>query len=364
MRSWVEISSSRLGHNVSVLRSYLAGEGRSPHIIAVVKADGYGHGLELVVPVLYQAGLRHFAVTHLDEAGRLVEALAAEDDVLILVLDGVQEGREEDFRRLGATAAVFDSRPHPKGIPAHLKIDTGMGRMGVRPEQVPAHAARLGDDLAGLYSHLHSPQEDPQATRLQIAEFLRCTDPLVQENKGIMRHLSSSAGLPYPASRLDAVRVGLALYGIDPGGAIRGLLPVLSWKSRILTVKDVPAGSTVGYGATYRCPRDTRLGIIPAGYADGYNRRLSNAAHVELHPDQHPSSPGPLLAPVIGRVSMDLLTIDLTDHPEISPGTVVTLLSNTPSSPCSARSLAVLLHTVPYEVLTSIGTRIKREMGA
>ncbi|HSR54344.1 MAG TPA: alanine racemase [Acidobacteriota bacterium] len=546
MRSWVEISASRLRHNLSVLRRYLAYTGAnrwpserapsrndqardleaesshpdasspdrprrplhhhaprevgaedsagrplwydagSPAIIAVVKADAYGHGLDLVAPVLYREGIRHFAVAHLDEAESLRRVLAkmdggsgshkeqassakqgskparsaadqtwaspgeAEKQPLILVLGGIQEGREDDFRRLGATASVFDSRPHPRGVPAHLKIDTGMGRLGILPQDVQAQAARLGSDLTGLFSHLHSAEADPEETRRQIDLFLRSTDFLKErqesstnlsgqpigtteetpvspkspraentevrasgashgrgenvEREGgesgskssdgqaieakaphrrVMRHLSSSTGLPYPASHLDAVRIGLALYGIDPGDAIEGLLPVLGWKSRILTIKDVPAGSTIGYGATHRCQRDTRLGVVPVGYADGYSRLLSNRAQVELHPGGKTPTPNDprskragatlgqdaergrarydrLLAPVIGIVSMDLITIDLSAHPDIAPGSEVTLLSPDPDSPCSAQSLAALQNTLPYEVLTSIGPRTQR----
>jgi alanine racemase len=187
---------------------------------------------------------------------------------------------------------------------------------------------------------------DPEYTQLQIERFLRATSGLA-----VRRHVCNSAGLQFPAGHLDLVRPGLALYGISPGPAPDPLKPILSWKTRILTINDFPSGTPVGYGGSFVTRRRSRIGVLSVGYADGYNRLLSDQGNVK-------TSAG--LAPVVGRVSMDLTTVDLTELPNVTIGQEVTVLDNDPKSTLSARSLAAQTDTIPYEVLTSIGARVDR----
>lgn len=224
-----------------------------------------------------------------------------------------------------------------------------MGRLGIHPGRLRPLLDRLGGRVTGVFSTLSCSDCDEAFTRAQIDRFLRATDGL-----DVRRHLANSAALGFPAAGLDAVRPGLALYGIANSPALLDLKPILSWKSTIMTVNDHPAGAPVGYGASFRTSRESRIGIVGVGYADGYRRDLSNRGQVR-------TAEG--FAPIVGRISMDLTAIDLTDLPSIGPGDDVVLLDSDPDSPISAVALADLLGTIPYEILTSIGSRVERVDG-
>jgi alanine racemase len=236
----------------------------------------------------------------------------------------------------------------PDDIRVELKIDTGMSRLGVPWQESRGWIEKFSGRLAGVFSHFGSADCDPELTRLQTRRFLEATAGLE-----CRRHLCNSAGLAYPEAWLDAVRVGLALYGVCPCPRLSGLdlQPALSWKARILAVNRVAAGSSSGYGATWTANRPSRLGILPVGYADSYSRLHSNQGQVEVCGR---------LAPVVGAVSMDLTTIDLTDIPQARPGDEAVLLSNESASPLCAASLARQRDTIPYEVLTAIPEHLKR----
>ncbi|MFQ5741213.1 MAG: alanine racemase [Acidobacteriota bacterium] len=340
-RSWIEVSASRLRHNAEAIRRRL----RPPtSLIAVVKANAYGHGVSLVAPTLHRWGIRDFAVADLEEALELRGDLPG---ARILVLGGCGEGEEDVFRRHQLTAGVFDRRSLPEDLRVEVKIDTGMTRLGIPWTQAPAffRESRLG--IAGVYSHFSRADSDPGFTQLQLERFLRSTRGL-----SCPRHISNSAGLRFPAAHLDAVRVGLALYGISPCPEITDVQPALCWKTRILAVNRVPAGRVVGYEGTFTTRRrKSRIGVLPVGYGDGYKRALSNRASVRV---------GRHLAPVAGLISMDLTGIDLTDIREARAGDEVTLLEPAPDSPLSATALAQTVGTIPYEIFTSITARVKR----
>lgn len=358
MQSWVEISLPRLRSNVQALRRRLesiGGEGeygssplrRPCRLIAVLKADAYGHGLELIGRCLVELGVEDYAVSRLDEGLRL-RRIAPRSR--ILVLEGCWPGQEGEFRSADLRCAVFDHRPHPSGIAAELKLDTGMNRLGIDWRQASSRADELGQALAGVYSHFASADCEAEFTRLQIERFAQATRAI-----GCRRHLCNSAGLAFPQAFFDAARVGLAMYGIVPSPQLRNLeiRPLLSWKTRILSVKEAPEGGRVGYGGVRVLTRRTRLGVLPAGYAEGVRRSLSEEGLVEVHGK---------LAPLLGRVSMDLTTIDLTDIPGAEVGDTVTLLSDDPQSSLSAEALALKVGTVPYEVLTSITGQAQRRI--
>ncbi len=338
--SWLEISPSKLYHNLRVIRDRLPA---STDIIAVVKADAYGHGVETVSKCLLRAGIRRFAVATLEEAIELRQWAPKEP---ILVFSGCQEGQENDFRHFRLTASLFDDRRVDPTIPVELKIDTGMSRLGIPWTEVGSFLQQSRHHIQAVFSHFASADTDPGYSALQLKRFLTASEGL-----GYPRHIANSAGLRVPGAFLDAVRIGLSIYGISPGPDLGPLRPILTWKARILSIKMIPSGSIVGYGGTYSTQRPTRIGILGAGYADGYQRLLSNRGKVRI---------GRTFAPVLGRVSMDMTTIDLTDLPLARVGDEAILVDSVPESPISASALANELGTIPYEVLTSIGRRVHR----
>ncbi|MBI4444603.1 MAG: alanine racemase [Acidobacteria bacterium] len=339
-RSWAEISLPRLTHNIENIRAHLQ---TSTDIIAVVKANAYGHGVAGVAHRLYRDGIRNFTVATLEEA---IELRQFVPNSSILVLGGCPEGDERTFLEYDLTASVFDERVPPAPVKIEVKIDTGLNRLGIPWQEAPAFLKKIGGRVQGVFSHFAASGTNRAFSELQLQRFLEATS-----GAKCRRHISDSAGLRYPESHLDAVRIGLALYGIPPCPEIDYVLPVLSWKTVIFSLRDVPGGESVGYGRTFVAKRDSRVGVLPVGYADGYNRLLSNAGAVRVRSR---------LAPIAGRISMDLTAVDLTDIPEAEPGEEVALLENEVDSPLSAHQVARKLQTIPYEVLTSIGQRVQR----
>lgn len=338
--SWAEISLDRLRHNLEVIR------GRIPEttsVIAVVKANAYGHGVEIITKELVRNGVSAFAVATLQEA---IDLRSWAPTQTILVFGGCQEGEEDLFKAHRLTASVFDYRDNLKGIPVHVKIDTGMTRLGIPWTEAASFLRKCQWDVRAVFSHFASADVDPGFSNSQLRRFLDVTSDF-----DFPRHLSNSAGLALPGTHLDAVRIGLALYGLSPGPNIGDLRPVLAWKTRIISLKEVPAGQVVGYGGTFVTGRRSRIAVVPTGYADGYNRLLSNSGQVLIRGK---------LAPLAGRVSMDMTTIDVTEVPGVQTGDEVTLVDPQPGSPLSASNLATVTQTISYEVLTSIGTRVER----
>lgn len=344
-RSRIEVSGPCLRHNLTVIRRRLA---PSVKVMAVVKANAYGHGLETVVGALRKCRLSAWAVAQPQEALALRQELPEAE---ILVFGGCLRGEEEYFRRYNLTTTIFSPSRIPKQLRAHLKIDTGMTRLGISWKRARAWLAdsplrQHQLQITGIYTHFSSADLDSDFTQLQLQRFLQVT-----RGFPATRHAANSAALLYPETHLDMVRVGLVLYGIDPSERLADLRPALQWKTRILAIQEVPAQRAIGYGQTFRTTRNSRIGILPVGYADGYPRALSNRAQVRV---------GGVLAPVVGRVSMDLTAIDLTEVPHVHEGNPVILLERRKDSPLSAVALARLLKTIPYELLVSIGTRADR----
>ncbi len=338
-RSWAEISLERIAANVKAVRRRI---GEQTDIIAVVKANAYGHGAPQVAIRLRESGVTSFAVATLEEAITVRELVS---DGEILVLTGCDAGQEAAFRDNRLTASVFERGPVPD-VKIELKIDSGMGRLGVPHAQAPAVLDELGDRLTGVYSQFASSDCDPDFSRVQLDVFLAAT-------KGVTcrRHIANSAALGLPPAYLDAVRPGLALYGIAQCRELSDLLPALAWKASVLSLRRMFPGETVGYGRTFTISRPSLIAVVPVGYADGFSRAFSNNGQVRVRG---------VLAPIIGRVSMDLVTVDVTDVPGVAHGDEVTLLEADPESPISAVGLANRIGTIPYEILTSIGPRVER----
>jgi alanine racemase len=365
------INTDALAHNCRALRARLRPGVR---LCAALKADAYGHGAAVVAPVLQQAGADMAAVASIQEAVELRDVgwhrpILVLGNVLACPAEAERRERIETAARHQLVLTLADREgidclaglPAPSPIEVHLKVDTGMGRMGAVPGEVVDLVQRIRRQphlrLTGFYSHFATADFEQRAlVDRQLAAF---TDALSLAGDflpaGILRHLANSAAIiTLPEAHFDMVRPGLALYGYHPAERMAGLIdlrPVLRLVSHVTLVKELPAGHCVGYGQTFTTRRPTRLGIVPAGYFDGYVRALSNAVRVEVAGGW---------APVIGRVSMDQLAIDLTDFPAAGRGSEVCLIGDDPAAPNSVASLAAGLGTIPYEVTCLLGRRIQR----
>jgi alanine racemase len=367
-RSYVLVSLDRIARNY---RNVRAAVGEGVEVMAVVKADAYGHGALEVSRTLIREGARWLAVSSVDEGVALRHAGI---QTRILVMAGFLPCEREALveHQLTPTAqslddlADLDRLAEATGQPLafHLKIDSGMARLGTRAqpaEIVGALRALRHARLEGLMTHFASAADftSPQ-TDQQVARFDACYAALREAGIALdYVHLSSTNAIGYP--RRDAwhnmVRAGHALYGyVSParGTAPRQILdvkPALTWKAKILAVKDIPEATLVGYGGAFRAPRDMRIAVLGAGYADGMFHRLSNRGKV-IAAGQ--------LTPILGTVSMDLTTIDISHAPHLQPGDEVTLLGAEGDVSLSAQQIARVAGTISYNILSSISARVRR----
>ncbi|MGE5189360.1 MAG: alanine racemase [Gemmatimonadota bacterium] len=362
-----EISLSALRRNFRIIRSLLP---PSSSVLAVVKADGYGHGAAPVARALSAAGARMFGVATVEEGVELREAGIAEP---IVVLGGADETQAEEAHRGGLSPAVFEAGQIPylariaaarsRPFAVHLKIDTGMGRLGFLAAGAPAAVDRLAAEKAlrveGVMTHLSSADglsgEDREFTRGQLAAFAGLL-PRVRKalGGGVLSHAQNSAGIIlHREPAFDMARPGITLYGSLPAdgvGADLGLAPVMRLVTKIVSLKELPAGHPVSYGRHYSRPEARRIAVVPIGYADGYRRSFSNAASMTVMGKA---------APVAGRVCMDHTMIDVTGIPGASVGTDVVVMG---AGAQSADDLARIAGTIPYEILTQVGRRVPRRI--
>jgi alanine racemase len=378
------IDREALLHNARVIRRAV---GSQVKVCAVIKADAYGHGAAMVAQTLCDYPIDEMgsppvnalAVATIDEAMHLGEI---EIPVLILrpvenAFVGRQRQQIEAAIRAGwiltvcSRAAADDVARIALQAQAmawvQVMVDTGMSRSGVAAahfdellQHIDKHPSLR---LFGFCTHFAcSEDHDDGFTAQQFGAFAAITDPATaaRQAKGakLVRHAANSGAVfGWPQTHLDMVRPGLALYGIHPsceyGKAAEesDLKPVMKWTANILLMRDVRQGTGVGYGQTWHAPRNSRLGLVPIGYADGYLRELSNKGVMLVHGQP---------APVVGIVSMDMTMIDLTQIPDALPGDEVTILDNDPASPASVYRMARQAHTIPYEVFCRIGSRIHR----
>ena len=360
---WAEVDLGAVAHNVGLLRGRLSAGTR---MMAVVKADGYGHGAVEVGRAALAAGADWLAVS------TLAEALALRGGGIrapVLMLGPVPEGGEseaiaadlrvsvhepEGVARLAAAAAASGREGS-----VHLKVDTGMARLGCPPDEALILARRVRDGpnllLEGLWTHF-AEADDPESPRTaqQLQSFLAVVADLATAGiSAPVLHAANSAGaLLYPHTHLVMVRCGLPIYGY-PSAPIEDvdLHPVLSWKSRVVAVRRLQPGDRVGYGGTFRAAAPTVTATVATGYADGYRRGLSNRGVVLL---------GGRRVPVLGRVSMDFLTVDATSYPEVGVGDEVVMIGTQGTERISAEEVAQALDTISWEVLTMIGSRVER----
>lgn len=375
----VLISRSAILHNARLLRRTI---GNDVKICAVVKADAYGHGAKIVADTLAnftadeseRPAVDAFAVATIDEAADLP---ATDLPVTILrPIENIYLGRQRDaleyavrhgwILTLDTPAAADDvarvAVQCGRRAMINVMLDVGMSRGGVSMSDLPRLVARIGSHpslkLLSIGTHFSSSERmhpDPLNVQ-QLRMFRAATDDLVQgPDRHLKRHAANSGAIFFSAdSHLDQVRPGISLYGIDPTmkpSLDRPLRPVLRWTAPIIGIRGIPRGTAVGYNETWIARRDSRIGLIPVGYADGYIRAFSNRAQVIVQDRT---------CPVVGRVSMDLTTIDLTDVPNAGLGDEVTLLDSDPMSPASVYRLASIGNTIPYEIFTHIGQRVRR----
>ena len=368
--TWVEIDRAALLANVDTCRQVI---GTCCQLLAMVKGNAYGHGLCETAQVLLDAGVDMLGVEAVGEAVTLrmagitcpillvgplppanVPLLLAHQLVPLLVTP-------EQVRMVGEY-----TREAAQGLDVHLKFDTGMHRQGIMPYEVPLLLGLLAKypalHVAGVATHLARADEadQPGWTRRQLDQFHDTVALLAKAGvRAPVRHAANSAAaLLWPESRLDMVRFGIALYGFWPGPAVRRasavelvFRPVMTWKTRVAAVKEVGCGCHVGYGGSYVTTRDSRIAVLPLGYYDGYGRSLSNRGQVLIHGRR---------APVCGRVSMNLMSVDVTDLPAVEPGDEVVLLGQQGSSAIAAEEMAAWLGTIHYEVTTRINPLIPR----
>jgi len=371
------ISRSALLHNAALIRAAVAPQVK---VCAIVKADAYGHGASIVADTLAnfsnsdsnQPAVDAFAVADLDEAAALP---ITTHPILILrpienAFLGKQRARIEQAIRAGwwltvasPTAADDIARialTTGKRANLHVMIDTGMSRVGVRPEQLADLLQRIDSrpslKLCGIYTHFVASEDADHPMNIeQLATFLDVTEVMREGRGKLFRHAANSGGVFFTQpAHLDMVRPGISLYGVDPTGlpsVDRPLKPVMKWTAPLIGVRTVRKGESVGYNQTWIAKQDTRVGLVPVGYADGYSRAYSNRAITLIH-----DCP----APVIGRVSMDLTTIDLNQVPIAEIGDEVTLMDDNPLSQASIYKLAEWAGTISYEIFCGIGPRVKR----
>lgn len=373
-----EAYRSRADVCLRALRSNARWIGRrapSSRVMAVVKADAYGHGLPACVAALAESAIDAFGVATLDEA-LAVRAIAPDREVLVLpglhrseLPDAIEReisigvGSVDELEALEAVAGDLGRRAR-----VHVNVDVGMRRNGAAPSSVPRILGRAASSrslaLGGIFSHFPRADEPgaPNADE-QLERFLRLAAPVTRRagwrgpghdlvtDRPALHIANSAAILAMPAAHLDMVRPGLLLYGLAPGPRAprpEGLSPVMTWTARISHVRRVTAGATVGYGSTWRAPRATWLATITVGYADGYPRALSNRGYVYV---------ADRLCPVVGTVSMDAITVSLGPEPVGRVGDIVTL-AGSPELPWGR--VAEWAGTIPYELLTRVSARVPR----
>ena len=353
-----EVDLRALSHNLRVVKNKTGGR----DIMAVVKANAYGHGALEISRHLIQKGISKLGVAFTGEAIALRESGINIPITVFFDRDNIDE-----CIRYKLTPTVFalssarkidaKARKLNKKIPVHIKVDTGMGRIGLTLDsalkEIAAIASLKNIAPEGIMSHFSDADlKDKKFAKLQLRKFRELITSLEEKNITFRHHhmANSAAVLSMPEAHFDMVRPGIMLYGYGYHG-VRGLKPVLSVKSNILLLKTVPKGTPISYGRTFITKRRSTIATIPLGYADGYSRKLSNKGEVLIKGGR---------TPVVGRVCMDTIMVDVTDIPDVSYKSKAVIIGSQGKEKITAEEIADKTGTIPYEVLTAIGQRIKR----
>jgi alanine racemase len=354
-RCWVEVDGRALRHNFKVLRGLIS---KTTRFLAVVKANAYGHGLVPTARELELIGVDWLGVANVAEGRALREGGIK---LPILLLSAPLPDEIADAVRYELTVTVSSlaeakrlARGAGRRADVHFKIDTGMGRLGHWHAGAREELARIrnvpGLAVTGLYTHFASADDDARLTQVQWKRFT----PFFTANADLLRHAANSPAVTRRYGfDADMIRAGLALYGIAPNRADENLdlRPVLAWKTRICQLRDVAAGRTVSYGATYRVPSAQRHAVVGMGYGDGYFRLHSQRGHLLV---------GGVRCPIRGRVTMDQIILDVSKVPRCRVGDEVVALGEQRTGKISAHELADEARTIPWEILTNIGARAPR----
>jgi len=367
--TFAEIDMDALRHNLRSAREFIGNEVK---ILAVVKANAYGHGAIECARVLEPGGVDWFGVALIEEA---VELRGAGISKPILCLGGCSTGDERDLLKFNITPVIFNleqagalqmaASDAGQIMRVHIKIDTGMGRLGIRWNKLDAFIKQLAAfsnlKVEGLMSHYAAANDinENDFTRLQLDRFFESLSKF--EAAGLRPEIIDIANSPgavgHHDSRFGMIRLGGVLYGLGEDTLSDKLpkpelIPVMSLYSSIADIKEVREGETVGYGRTFTCNCDTRIALLPIGYNDGYRRLLSNKANVIINGR---------LAPVIGRISMDWTIVDVTEVPDAKIGSTVIMIGRENGLEVSAADLGTFADTISYEITCGIGSRIPRK---
>ncbi len=377
-----EINTRALEDNFRLLNQLAPG---SAECMAVVKANAYGHGLALCAPAALRAGAHWLAVASVDEA---IAARAYAPQARILSISGVLPGWGAAAIAHNITCSVWTiehidelesaaqaAKLAPASLPVHLEIDTGMSRQGASLHELPQILARFTAAsplrMEAAMTHLYASDEDNgmrsalQYTRLDDALRILKSTPAAAAHLQFISAGASAALLGPDASHMAEIahrfnlkllfRIGLALYGVtprrDPPGRSASLKPVLTWKTRVSSLRSIPVGTEVGYNGTFTAIEPMQLALIPVGYADGLNRNLSNRFSLLVRGQQ---------APLVGRISMDMAVLDVTEIPAVKSGDEVVILGTQGDEIITAYDLADASETIPWDIFTSIGPRVAR----
>jgi alanine racemase len=354
-----EISLSAIAQNLAVVR-----RATRARVLAVVKADGYGHGVVPVAARLDREGVDGFGVALAEEG---IELRDAGVESRILVLNGVYGDAHAEVLATGLTpviydldeAARFEASSGGEPFEVHLKVDTGMGRLGVPLSRLEAFLTGLSRfqhlRIEGLMTHFASADGDRETTREQLERFDGARKLVARfgHRPSIVHAANSAALFRHPESHFDMVRVGVALYGAPPCEGIEdvGLAPVMRLRTQIIAIREIEAGEGVGYSQTFRAARRTRVATVPMGYGDGLMRSLSNRGAMLVRGER---------CPIVGNVSMDLTCLDVTDLAEARVGDEVVVLGEQQGARITADEMAAAAGTIGYEILTNVSRRVPR----
>lgn len=372
-KSWVEISASALAHNVDALKSLLTPEST---FCAVLKANAYGHDLAVMAKLCAAQGIDHVAVDWIDEA-HTVRTAAPEATVFLLGM--TPDERLEEVVAEGYIQTVYDADTlHLLALSAakvgrrarvSLKAETGLHRQGLAPralDQLLDECVRLQDtvEIIGVSSHFASAEEPSHPANLQqVAAFANAIERVKARgyDPRYLHIACSAAAMANPASRFTLVRFGIALYGLWSSAELRrtvvlgknpvDLQPVLAWRSTVAQIKDVPSGSPIGYGGTHVTNRPIRVAVVPLGYYDGLDRRMSNRGEVIVRGRK---------CPILGIVCMNMCMVDVSAVPQVARGDVVTVIGRDGMHGISADDVANTIGTINYEVVTRINPLLPR----
>ncbi|MFH1854460.1 MAG: alanine racemase [Candidatus Omnitrophota bacterium] len=362
--TFAEIDLGAIRHNVRRIRQLI---GHDAKILGVVKADAYGHGMKQVSRVLVEEGVEYIGVASLDEARELRQAGIKNK---ILSLGAILNEEAKGVLKFDVIQAISDlhiaralsmlGQAKKKDIKVHIKIDTGMGRLGFWHEEAIGFVKKISSMdrivIDGIFTHFPNAEEDKVFTLSQIRIFKALIEDLLRLGIDIpIKHASNSMALiDFKDAHMNMVRPGLIIYGLYPKKELAGKLklrPALKLKSKVIHVKSLLKGRSVSYGRTYVAAKDTRVAIIPVGYGDGYSRHLSNQADVLIKGNR---------CPVVGKICMDITIVDVGHLKNVRPGDEAVLIGTQGRGAIPVEEIAGLLNTIPYEVVCGIGRRVPR----